>query len=436
MKQFGKILKFELYGYLKNKIFVGVTLFLVVAIAVVMFIPNITALFQSDNEITVPPSDNEITAPPTNDESDDEIDVPIDTDAPVMLIYSEDNALSELIQTYFANAFWDYNVTIAKDSVEEIKNQILSGEIECAFVLDSASSYTYYVNNLSMWDSNTAIADSILQEVYRVNAMMQSGLTAEQAGNILSVVIESNTMTLGKDQMENYFYTYIMIFALYMVIMLYGQMVATNVATEKSSRAMELLITSANPTSMMFGKVLASCIAGFAQLVLVFGTSLLFYNINKEQLSNPIVASIFDMPIELFAYLLVFFVLGFLIYAFLYGAIGSTASKLEDINTSVLPITFLFIIAFFVVMFSMIGGEVDSVLMKVCSYIPFTSPMAMFTRLCMSTVAWYEVVISIVILAGSVVGIGVISAKIYRVGVLLYGTTPKIGSILKAVWKA
>ena len=114
-------------------------------------------------------------------------------------------------------------------------------------------------------------------------------------------------------------------------------MVATNVATEKSSRAMEVLVTSAKPTSMMFGKVLASCIAGFSQLVLVFGTAILLYNVNKEALSNPLIASIFDIPIELFIYLIVFF---------------------------------------------------DNTAMLVCSYIPFTSPMAMFTRICMSTVAW------------------------------------------------
>ena len=134
--------------------------------------------------------------------------------------------------------------------------------------------------------------------------------------------------------------------------------------------------------------------------------------------------------------MLVFFILGFLIYAFMFGAVGSTASKLEDINTSVMPITMLFIIAFFVVMFSMTSGSVDNVLMTVCSYIPFTSPMAMFTRICMSTVPMYEILISIGILIGSTVGVGVLAAKIYRVGVLMYGTTPKIGNIIKAVWKA
>ena len=412
MKQFGKILKFELKGYLKNKVFVGITIFLVVAIAIVMFIPNIIAAFESDNEGDITP-----------------------TDLPTMLVYAEDDNLSATVKEYFGNAFVEYNVKVAEGSVEDVKSEIISGNAECAFVMTSVSSYTYYVNNLSMYDMNTEIANTVLQEVYRMNAMVQNGLTPEQAGEIMSVQIESGTEALGKNQAQNFFYTYIMIFALYMVILLYGQMVATNVATEKSSRAMEVLVTSAKPTSMMFGKVLASCIAGFSQLVLVFGTAILLYNVNKEALSNPLIASIFDIPIELFIYLIIFFVLGFLIYAFMFGAIGSTASKLEDINTSVMPITFLFIIAFMVVMFSMSSGSVDNTAMLVCSYIPFTSPMAMFTRICMSTVAWYEIAISIAILIGSTVGIGVLSAKIYRVGVLLYGMPPKFSTIMKTVFK-
>ena len=411
MKQFGKILKFELKGYLKNKIFVGFTLFLIVMIAVVMFLPNIISTISSDR-------------------GDD-----ASADRPVMLVYVEDAELTSIVNKYFVAAFTDYNVEITSDGVSEIKNKIVSGEAECAFVMSSASSYTYYVNNLSMYDTNVSIANTVLQEVYRINTMIKEGLTSEQAGAIMSVQIAGSTETLGKDQAENFFYTYIMIFALYMVILLYGQMVATNVATEKSSRAMEVLITSAKPTAMMFGKVLASCIAGFTQLVLVFGTAILLYNVNKETLSNPLIASIFDIPVELFIYLIVFFVLGFLIYAFLYGAVGSTASKLEDINTSVMPITYLFLIAFMVVIFSMTSGSVDNTAMLVCSYIPFTSPMAMFTRICMSTVAWYEIAISIVILVGSTVGIGVLSAKIYRIGVLLYGTPPKISNIIKMVLK-
>ena len=413
MKQFGKIFKFELKYYLKNKIFVGVTIFLVLAIAVVMCFPRISAVFDKGDANDTP------------------------ADLPVMLVKAMDSAQAEMIRETFAAAFTDYDVQNTDAEIAAIKDEIISGDVECAFVLTAPTAYTYYVNNLSLYDSNCAVADEVLQQIYQMNAMISGGMTAEQAGEIMSIQITSEVENLGKDQMQNYFYTYVMIMALYMVILLYGQMVATNVATEKSSRAMEVLITSAKPTSMMFGKVLASCIAGLVQLAAVFGSALVFYNLNKSYWGgNAIIDSIFNIPPELFVYMLVFFILGFLIYAFMFGAVGSTASKLEDINTSVMPITLLFVIAFLVVMMSMASGNVDNTLMTVCSYIPFTSPMAMFTRICMSTVPLYEILISIAILIGSTSGIGFIAAKIYRVGVLLYGTTPKIGAIIKAVWKA
>lgn len=409
MKQFGKILKFELKGYLRNKLFVGLTLFLVVAIAVITFLPNLTALLKEDEAFS------------------DEAELP------AMLIYAEDATLADAVQQYFETAFANYRVKIAEGDLESVKSQVAEGEVECAFVMNSGVSYTYYVNNLSMYDANAEMANALLQEVYRVQAMMQGGLTAEQAGQIMSAQIESNTEVLGKNQMDNFLYSYIMVIALYMVLVLYGQMVATNVAAEKSSRAMELLVTSAKPASMMFGKVLASCLAGLSQLTLVFGSAILFYNMNRENLSNPLISSIFDIPVELFAYMILFFALGFLIYAFMFGAVGSTVSKLEDINTAVMPISYLFIAAFMVVMFSMSSGNVDNMLMKVCSFIPFTSPMAMFTRIAMSTVPWYEISASVLILVGSGVGIGILAARIYRVGVLLYGNKPKLGELIKSV---
>jgi ABC-2 type transport system permease protein len=169
-------------------------------------------------------------------------------------------------------------------------------------------------------------------------------------------------------------------------------------------------------------------------LISIFGSALLCYQLNENYWgSNDIVKSIFNMPVDLFAFMLLFFVLGFLIYAFLFGAVGSTASKLEDINTSVMPITMMFVVAFMVVMFSISSGSVDNIAMQICSFVPFTSPMAMFSRIAMSTVPAWQIAISIAILVVSVLGVGVISAKIYRVGVLLYGTPPKVGAIIKAI---
>ncbi len=410
MKQFRRIFSFELAYFFKNKVFVGVTLLLVGVIAVVMFFPRVSQAVGTKEDGGA-------------------------GERPVMLVRASDPRTATRIKELFSAAFVDYTVELTDGSAKELETAILEEQAACGFVLTGDRGYTYYVNNRSIYDENTYLAEEALAEHYRANAMLNSGMTPEEVAAAMTVEIRGEVKNLGTDQAENYWYTYIMIFALYMVILLYGQMVATNVATEKSSRAMEVLITSAKPTAMMFGKVLASCVAGMVQLTAVFGSAILCYACNRAYWAdNPVITSIFAMPPALLGYMLVFFVLGFLVYAFMFGAVGSTASKLEDINTAVMPVSLLFVAGFLVVMYSFGAGDMDNLAVKVCSFVPFTSSMAMFTRIAMSSVPWYEIALSIGILVGSVIGIGVIAAKIYRVGVLLYGTPPKITTLLKHIW--
>ena len=409
MEQFRKILKFELKGYLTNKVFVGVTCFLVAVIFLVTFFPRFLDFFGGDDT-------GDTGEPPENRE--------------VMLVSGGD----ESVRAALSQAFPEYEVRLTEG---DVKAPVTEGEAACAVELHGLSAFTYYVDNLSMYDTNAQRVSEVLTGLYRLAALAEAGVAPEQAEAIMAAAASFDVQSLGVDQGQNFFYTYVMIFALYMVILLYGQMVATNVATEKSSRAMELLVTSADPTAMMFGKVAASCLAGLAQLVCVFGSALLFYNLNRGYIEDGgILSLLFDMPPSLLAYMFLFFILGFFIYAFLYGAIGSTASKLEDINTSVMPVTMIFIAGFFVVVFGMSSGSVDNPLMTACSFIPFTSPMAMFTRVAMSHPALWEIGLSVAILLGSCAGVGVLAARIYRVGVLLYGTKPGLREILRMLKKA
>jgi len=410
MKQFRTILKFELKDFFTDKKFVGFTLILALIIAVVMFFPRFSGSISISDE-------------PVQD---------MNQDLPIMLVHSANEEHGEIVKQSFQTVFFGYKVTLYSGEASDLEEKVISGEAACAFAVSGLDSYTYYVNDLSMYDSNTAHANDAMS----IYAMVQSGMTYEEAARILSGAVHQEIVTLGKDQTNNFFYTYIMIMVLYMAILLYGQMVASNVASEKSSRAMELLVTSAKPVSMMFGKVIASCLAGLTQLTVIFGTAFVSFNLNRYYWDDGgIMASIFDMPLELLLYMLLFFVLGFFIYAFMYGAIGSTVSKLEDIGTSVMPITILFVAAFIVVMMALSSGEVNTPLVKACSFIPFTSPMAMFVRIVMSTVPWYEILASVVILIASVIGVGYFAAKIYRMGVLLYGNKPGFGNIIKMLRK-
>ncbi len=431
MKRFRTVLKFELRGYFTNKVFVGVTVALMVLIAAVLFFPCAAEFFTGifgDGEAEIPDDGSYIEGDVNRDE------------LAVMLVSAPDDVKDAVIGSFTA-AFVDYNVSAADDGIEEIKTRVTDGDAECAFVLDSPTSFTYYSTTDAMFDGNPDLAAELLRSVYITSAMIGAGISADDAIDILSVPIEQNTVTLGASGSGNFvatlIYTYIMVYALYVVIIVYGQMVASSVATEKSSRAMELLVTSTDPLSMMFGKVLAACIAGLTQLAAVFGTALICFTVTEKWWGdNMIMRSIFDMPLSLLLYMLLFFLLGFLIFAFLFGAVGSTVSKLEEMNTASMPVVMLFVVGFIVVIIGMSTGEVDSLMMRVCSYIPFTSPMAMFTRIAMSTVPPYEIAISVSILVVSVFLIGYISAKIYRVGVLLYGTPPTPAAIIKAIRKS
>ncbi len=409
MKQFKTIFGFELGAHLKNKAFVGVTIFLVVVIAVALFLPRILQSFSSDEKGTE-----------TDAQSKSAVAILVEGDV------DKDLAM----QAFEEIAKSDGKELVAESDLENVKTKIMSGDYAYAYVIHDLKSYTYYVETLNIYSDKQGPSDAAMERLNYYTLMKQSGVNSDELKKASDITVEGTAEVLGNDQSQNYFYTYIMIFALYMIILLYGQMVATNVASEKSSRAMEVLITSARPAALMFGKILAACVAGMSQLILVFGTAVLCYNINSDYFTdNPIVRSIFNIPTEMIFYLLLFFILGFMLYAMMFGAIGSMATKVEDINTLQTPVTMIFVIAFMIVIFGM-NGDVNSPIMVVASYVPFTSPMAMFTRVVMGNIAWFEIVISVIILIASTIGIGILSARIYRAGVLHYGKAPKFMEML------
>lgn len=411
MRQFRTILGFELQNYFKNKVFVSVTIIIMLAVAGVMFYPRITSFFTHDNEAR-------------------------QGDRPIMLVATDSSELpTSTTEAVFRRSFPHYQIKVTTDRAEQVKEQVKSGKAKYALVLGDTS-YTYYVNGLAMADSNVATANSVVKDLYQLKMLRRHGLSAEQTSQVMTVQIKPNVQNLGKDQTKNFYSAFIMIYALYIAVMTYGQMVATNVAGEKSSRAMELLTTSASPVAMMFGKIIASCLAGLTQLVGIFGSALLFYNLNRASWQgNQMINSIFNIPPDLLLYMILFFLLGFFIYGMMYGAVGSLVSKIEDIGSVAMPIILVFVIGFAVVM-SSIEDPNNAIGMKICSFIPFTSSMAMFARIAMGSVSTGEIALSIAILVVSTVLIGILAAKIYRAGVLMYGTRPKLRTIWRSIRQA
>ena len=171
--------------------------------------------------------------------------------------------------------------------------------------------------------------------------------------------------------------------------------------------------------------------AGLLQLVLILGTAVVGFRFNEKYIDNEMLKSLFGVPTSVAVYTVVFFILGYFIYAFMYGAAGSLVSRVEDLSTLIMPVTFLFMAAFLASVFGMTGGSVDGTLYTVLSFLPTFAPLVMLVRVCMGSVPTWQIAVSIAIQAVSVGVLGVLCARIYRAGVLLYGNKPKLEDVLK-----
>jgi uncharacterized protein yhaP len=411
MKQFFTIFKHELAQYFKNKVFVITTLILILAVSGFLFAPRIGEIINKSK----------------NAESSEEKKSEV--------LVKSDNADLEKLLPAIAASFPQQNVKITNDSVDEIKKRIKDQSVEFAFVLSSnLKSYTYLANVSALQDPNLNTMDNLLKTLYSHAYLKKRGLNDTQIAEVQNPNITHTIESISEDGTKNFWYAYVMVFVLYMVIMMFGQKVAMSVVTEKTSRAMEVLITSASPVALMFGKILASSVAGIFQITAIFGSAFISYNINKSYFeTNAIINTLFNFPASLVGYLLIFFLLGFLIYSFLFGAMASTVSKIEDLSSVVMLIQIIFVAGFVVSTNAMTSGDVNSELMKGLSLFPLTSPMAMFTRIAMSEVPGPEILLSVAFLILATILIGYIAAKIYRVGVLMYGTKPTLGKIIKAI---
>ena len=411
MKQFFTIFKHELAQYFKNKVFVITTIVLVLSVSGLLFAPRIGEVIKKSQ----------------NTDSSE-------TKKTEVLIKSNSSEINKVLPT-IVTSFPQANVKITNDSIEQIKSKIKDQSVNFAFILSSdLKSYTYLTNVSILQDPNLQTMDTLLKTIYSNLYLKKHGLSDTQIAEVQNPNITHTIESISEDGSKNFWYAYVMVFVLYMVIIIFGQKVAMSVVTEKTSRAMEVLITSASPVALMFGKIIASSVAGIIQIAAIFGSAFISYGVNKPYFeNNAIITTLFNFPASLVGYLLIFFLLGFLVYSFLFGAMASTVSKIEDLSSALMLIQIVFVIGFVASTSAMSSGEVNSAFMKFLSLFPLTSPMAMFTRIAMSEVPGLEILLSVVFLIFATILIGYIAAKIYRVGVLMYGTKPTLRKIIKAI---
>lgn len=414
MRQFFTVLKFELGNYFKKKSFIISTVIISLLIIIGLSIPNFvdmsSILFDEDQNKT----------------GAEDI---VDEEKSNLAIYDENNAISnkDTLKTYFPNSNWK----VVK-SQDELKKLVEDENVEAGFNVKNLTEYNYIVQNTSLNDVNEEQFNEFLKNEYVKYKTSNEGIDFDKVNSIYNTSIVSNIEILGKDSANNYMYAYILIFALYMMIIMYGQLIAMSVTAEKSNRAIEVLVTSTNTNNLIFGKVIAGAIASIAQVAVIMSSGLISYKLNGK-VWNGVLDNIFKIPSELILTFAIFGILGYIFYSFIFATLGALVSKTEEIGTSVGPVMMIFIVAFIISIFGLSNG--NSTLMKVCSYIPFASPMTMIARVGSGSVTSIEFIISSLILIVSTVLVGMGSSKIYRMATLMYGNPVKLKNALKWIKK-
>lgn len=409
MRGFFIVLKFEFLNFIKNKAFIITTAILVAMIVIGLSFPTLKDTFFGDGSEKEGESIEELEDVGRFayiDASDGKVDMEI------------------LKQNFPVGSLKEF------ESRGELESEVEEGNIEAGFIIEDSLKYKNIIKNNEMISFSEGVFEEALIQSYRIKEFEERGIEYSQVSDLIEPEVDVDTVILGKDSANNFLYTYILVFGLYFIIIMYGQLIASGVASEKSNRAMEVLVTSTDSKNLIFGKVIAGALAGFAQFSVIIVAGIVSYQFNSEAWDNSL-DFIFKIPAEVLLNFALFGILGYLFYAFIYGALGALVSRTEDISASATPITIIFIGVFFIAITGMQNTE--GLLLKVASFVPFSSFMAMFVRVSMGSVKLWEVVVSLGILFISTVLIGILASKIYRMGTLRYGNPVKIKDALKGL---
>ena len=352
------------------------------------------------------------------------------------VVFSVQNNLTkeEACQIYNADS-GVFGILYINEAVKE------SGNVQ--FITNSSSSLM--LEELIESQLKNIIEREKLKERYDIDNLDQ--MLADVATPIVLNTFENNG-TGNDDEMEstsagiNYILGIVLGMLLYMVIIIYGQMVLTSVVEEKSSRVIDVMVTSCSPFQLMMGKILGIASVALTQIaiwaVLVISASKFLI----PALFSADVAATSDIMLQgvmgtlgdtgyitmLFAYLALFILGGFLLYASLYAAAGSAVDSVQDgqqFNTIIM----MPIILAMIVMMS-VFNDPNSPIAFWASMIPFTSPVVMIARIPFGIPTW-EVVVSLVVLYLSFIITTYLSAKIYRIGIFMHGKRPSWGELAK-----
>ncbi len=325
----------------------------------------------------------------------------------------------------------------AEEAIKDVEDGDYKGVLELSLNSDDLPAASYKAMTIA---DSTIPADlqAALQQLKTVMASSQSNIAPEELEKLYAPV-EFEKTALEKDAKteeelnQARGLVYVLLFVIYFAVIMYGNMIAMEVATEKSSRVMEILIFSVSPVKQMFAKILGIGLLSLTQLAVLLSVGYLSIKRNLEAMEGGFFEffGFGNVAASTIVYAVVFFILGYFLYATIAAFLGSLVSRIEDVQQMITPMTMLVVAGFMMAMFGL--GQPDAPFIKYTSFIPFFTPMLMFLRVGMLNIPFWEIALSIGILVATIIFLAVFGARVYRGGVLMYGKSNSFKDIKKAL---
>ncbi|MGO1133845.1 ABC transporter permease [Bacillus subtilis] len=336
----------------------------------------------------------------------------------------------------------DLDVKLSKQSEDDVTKQVKDESLDGMLIIKrdekGTISGTYKALTISDESTYQTLQQALTQTKTAVGTA-ELGVSQETISSLYApVTVGQKALKEGAKSEEELGQTvglvYIMLFVIYFSVIMYASMIAMEVATEKSSRVMEILISSMPPIQQMFAKLLGIGLVGITQLAIIIGAGSLSLKLNEKSETASSVGgflNLTDVSATTVIYAVIFFLLGYFLYATLAAFLGSVVSRIEDVQQTITPMTLLVVAGFMLAMFGL--NVPDAGFITVTSFIPFFTPMIMFLRVGMLDIPFWQAAVGIGITLLTIVILAVIGARIYKGGVLIYGNSSAFKAIKQAL---
>ena len=317
-------------------------------------------------------------------------------------------------------------------SEDEIKEKLKNEEFDSCLKFSKENEkikIDYIVESLMMGQSVPEDLIKNFSTQYTAIQIQKAGLTQEQLQQMFTQFDVNVIQTDENAASGNTFIAMMLSIVLFYAIYFCAYQVSTSITTEKTSKIIETLVTSTSPKQIVLGKTIGIGLVGLLQIIVIAGVAFISA---KSFLPSDILENVFDMSAVTSTFavsVIIYFILGYAMYALLYALTGSMVSKPEDIQSANTPVAILAVIGFYLAYFSMMNPA--SKINLFASIFPISAPFCMPLRILVGSAKLPEIISSVVILCISILIIAKVSIKIYSDAILNYGTKMSLKNIFK-----